>query len=55
MISQHRVILAVVWIAALTVLAVWITVLHRLNRFMKRQTEETRHDPSKGEAKDDDA
>jgi len=39
MIRQHHVILAAVWITALTVLVVWIIVFRRLRRFMKKAME----------------
>jgi len=40
MIRQHRVILAVVWITALTVLVTWLIVFRRLRRFIQTQTKE---------------
>jgi len=42
MIRQHRVILAVVWITALTVLMVWIHVFRKIRRFIQTQTEKPR-------------
>jgi len=38
--TKHRTILTIVWIATLTVLAIWTYVFRKLRRFMKRQEAE---------------